>query len=99
MDSNQALSWMVFVRDRKRFETLFPGLQVETFDFTPWFAYLISGGVTMRDLIPHFMVPLLLGVERLLSPLRPLLALHWHIRIRRKVRAPEDLHPPGTGGT
>ena len=56
MESNQALSWMVFVRDRDRFEKLFPGLVIEEFAFTPWLAYLISGGVTMRDLIPRFLV-------------------------------------------
>lgn len=84
MDSNQALSWMIFVRDRKRFESLFPGLVIETTAFTPWFTYLISGGVTKRDLIPHFLVPLLKGMECLLTPLRPLLALHWHIRIRKQ---------------
>lgn len=84
MDSNQALSWMVFVRDRERFEKLYPELVIEELAFTPWFTYLISGGVTMRDLIPHFLVPPLLAMEWLLTPLRPLFALHWHIRIRRK---------------
>ncbi len=84
MDSNQALSWMVFVRDRSRFEKLYPNLVIETFDFTPWFAYLLSGGVTKRYLIPRFLVPALFGMEWLLTPLRPLFALHWHIRIRRK---------------
>lgn len=86
MDSNQALSWMVFVRDRDHFERLFPELIVEKFAFTPWFTYLISGGVTMRDLIPRFLVPPLLAMEWLLTPLRPLFALHWHIRIRRQDR-------------
>ncbi|MEO5713810.1 MAG: class I SAM-dependent methyltransferase [Luteolibacter sp.] len=85
MDSNQALSWMVFVRDRPRFEKLFPELILEEFSFTPWFSYLISGGVTKRDLIPHVLVPCLAGMEWLLTPLRPVFALHWHIRIRRKI--------------
>jgi SAM-dependent methyltransferase len=85
MDSNQALSWMVFVRDRERFKQLFPDLIIEESAFTPWFTYLISGGVTMRDLIPRFLVPPLLAVEWLLTPLRPLCALHWHLRIRRKI--------------
>lgn len=84
MDSNQALSWMVFVRDRDRFESLFPGLAIETRAFTPWLTYLISGGVTMRDLIPHFLNGLLFGVEWLLTPLRPVFALHWHICVRKK---------------
>ena len=84
MDSNQALSWMVFDRDRERFQRLFPDLVIEETSFTPWFTYLISGGVTMRDLIPRFLALQLLAVEWLLTPLRPLFALHWHIRVRRK---------------
>lgn len=83
MDSNQALSWMVFVRDRQRFESSFNGLKIEEMSFTPWFTYLLSGGVTMRDLIPRFLVGPLAGIEWLLQPLRPLFALHWHIRLRR----------------
>ena len=84
MDSNQALSWMIFVRDRRRFEKRFPDLVVETIEFTPWFTYLISGGVTMRDFIPRILVAPLRALETLLTPFRPLCALHWHIRIRRK---------------
>ena len=84
MDSNQALSWMVFVRDRQRFESLFPDLEMEHFAYTRWFTYLLSGGVTKRDIIPRFMVPILSGIEKLLTPLRPVFALHWHIRLRKK---------------
>jgi len=83
MDSNQALSWMVFVRDRARFESLFPELKIELLEFTPWFTYLISGGVTKRDLIPKALVPVLLGMETLLKPASPLFSLHWHIRLRK----------------
>jgi hypothetical protein len=83
MDSNQALSWMVLVRDRAKFEAKFPSLRIEHFAFTPWFTYLISGGVTMRDIIPHFLTGPLFGVEWLLGPVRPLFALHWHIRLRK----------------
>lgn len=84
MDSNQALSWMIFVRDRARFEAQFPGLKIEVFAFTPWFTYLTSGGVTMRDVIPRFLHPLFFAAEWLLTPLRPAMALHWHIRVRKQ---------------
>ena len=83
MDSNQALSWMVFERDRARFEKLFPQLKVETTANLPWLAYLLSGGVTMRNVIPNFMNAPIRGVEYLLSPLAPAFALHWHICIRK----------------
>lgn len=83
MDSNQALSWMVFVRDRARFEEKFPKLRIETLEFTPWLSYLLSGGVTKRGLIPKPLATMILGLEKLVSPLDPLFALHWHIRVRR----------------
>lgn len=84
MDSNQALSWMVFVRDRAQFETRYPGLKIETLALMPWFTYFVSGGVTMRYMIPRFLNPLLTGIEWLLTPAAPLLALSWHIRVRKR---------------
>jgi len=83
MDSNQALSWMVFVRDRVEFEKQYPALKIETLSLLPWFCYLASGGVTMRDLIPNFINGGLVGVERLLKPLAPVFSLHWHVCIRK----------------
>jgi SAM-dependent methyltransferase len=84
MDSNQALSWMVFVRDRAKFESRYPKLRIEVTDLMPWFTYFISGGVTARYLIPRFLNRIFLGVEWLLRPLLPMLSLHWHIRVRKK---------------
>lgn len=83
MDSNQALSWMVFARDRERFEKSYPQLKIETVAFLPWLAYLLSGGVTMRYLIPRFMNGPVRGMEYLISPLAPVFALHWHICVRK----------------
>ena len=92
MDSNQALSWMVFSRDRAQFEKLFPDLKIEAAEFLPWLAYLLSGGVTMRHLIPSFFNRPIQGLEYLLSPLSPALTLHWHIRLR-KSPANQQAHP------
>lgn len=85
MDSNQALSWMVFVRDREKFEKLYPELHIEVFNYMPWLSYLVAGGVTKKDIVPKFMVPIIGAFEWMLKPLRPLLALHWHIRVRKVV--------------
>jgi SAM-dependent methyltransferase len=84
MDSNQALSWIVFVRDRARFEERYPKLKIEAMELMPWFTYFVSGGVTMRYLIPRFMNPLLRGVEWLMTPVQPVFSLYWHIRVRKK---------------
>jgi len=84
MDSNQALSWMVFVRDRDRFESRYPGLRIETLELMPWLTYFCSGGVTARYLIPRFMNPVLIGLEYLVRPLAPVFSLFWHIRLRKQ---------------
>jgi hypothetical protein len=84
MDSNQALSWMVFERDLKRFTERYPGLRIEVVELMPWFTYFISGGVTMRYLIPRFLNPMLVAIEQLLKPLERVFTLYWHIRIRKQ---------------
>ena len=83
--ANQALSYLVFVRDRARYERLFPGLPVvHAQPLTGWVSYLASGGVNFRQLAPNFMAGPLAGVEKMLSPLRRLLALQWVIVLRRQ---------------
>jgi hypothetical protein len=84
MDSNQALAWMVFVRDRARFEQEYPRLQIEKLELMPWFTYFASGGVTARYLIPRFANGLFRGMEWLLRPARSLFSLHWHICVRKR---------------
>lgn len=50
--ANGALPWMVFARDRARFEREFPLLAIERIvPFMP-FRYLVSGGVSLRTLMP-----------------------------------------------
>jgi hypothetical protein len=82
MDCNQALTWMMFVRDRSRFQDLYPGLIIEKLELIPWLTYLVSGGVTSRYLIPRFMNRALIGAENLLKTAQPIFSLHWHICLR-----------------
>lgn len=83
--ANQALSWMVFVRDRERFERLFPELRVECIELLPWLGYLAGGGVTRRNLIPKGVARILLGIDDRTAFTRGIFGLHWHIRIRKVV--------------
>ena len=84
MDSNQALSWIVFVRDHAEFEKRYPALQVETLELTPWLTYFLGGGVTAPYLIPNFCNGFLIGLEKLSAPAAPIFSLHWHVCIRKK---------------
>jgi SAM-dependent methyltransferase len=83
MDSNQALSWMAFVRDREKFARLHPRLRIETSSYLPWFSYLLAGGVTGKCLAPGPLSKVLPAIEPFTKPFSPVFALHWHIRLRK----------------
>lgn len=82
-DSNQALSWMVFVRDRKKRESTFPALKLEATEFLPWVTYLLSGGVTRRAILPPRLAPAAVSLEKAICRLSRFFALHWYIRLRK----------------
>jgi len=94
LDSNQALSWIVFVRDAQRLQAEFPALRLERSRYLPWFSYLASGGVNLRSIVPVALSPLFLGADLLLRPVDCLFAIHWHLTIRR---LPGSLAQAGEG--
>jgi len=83
--ANQALSYIVFVRDRKLFEEHYPDLEIVKIKPLPnYLRYLLSGGLNFRSLVPGFMSPVIQFMEWLISPLNRVLALHYSIVIRKK---------------
>ena len=83
--ANQALSYIVFVRDRARFERDLPGLELVGMDpLENWVRYLLSGGLNFRQLVPGSAAGALKALERALRPARRLLALHHVIVLRRR---------------
>ena len=83
--ANQALSYIVFVRDRPRFEREVGKLElVETFPLGNYLRYLLSGGLNFRQLVPGFTEPALRALESALRPARRALALHHIVVLRRR---------------
>jgi SAM-dependent methyltransferase len=73
--ANGALPWIIFDRDRSVFAGLFPQLQIESIQpLMPW-AYLLSGGVSMRSLLPGWAFPLIRWTEKRLEPRQAMFAL------------------------
>ena len=62
--ANGALPWIVFDRDRLRFEAEFPQLRIASITPLMPTAYLASGGVSMRSLAPGFLYSTVRGLER-----------------------------------
>jgi SAM-dependent methyltransferase len=82
--ANGALPWIVFERDRRRWEAEFPDLRVKLIRGIMPFRYLISGGIATRNLMPSFSFPVLRKVERLLDPFIRSLAMFALIVIERR---------------
>jgi SAM-dependent methyltransferase len=62
--ANIALPWILFSRDRLAFKNKFKNLNIETiYPFMPT-SYLLSGGVSMRSLMPGKFYPLVRLIEK-----------------------------------
>ena len=62
--ANGALPWMVFSRDRRLFEAQNPELAIASIEPLMPVAYLVSGGVSMRSLLPGSAYPFVRAAER-----------------------------------
>lgn len=82
--ANQALSYIVFERDRGEFETKFPQLCIVHHGLLGnYLKYFASGGLNFRQLLPDASISFVDAIERLLSPLNRWLALHHVLVLRR----------------
>lgn len=83
--ANQALSYLVFVRERQRFLERFPQLRIRySAPLDNYLRYLLSGGLNFKQLVPDNWVGAVKRMEQLLKPLRPYLALHHVIVVQRQ---------------
>jgi len=65
--ANGALPWILFHRDRGRFEQEFPDWRIESVELLMPFSYLLSGGVSLRALVPGWMYRPIRWVESRLN--------------------------------
>jgi SAM-dependent methyltransferase len=82
--ANMALPWIIFVRDRLQFEREFPEWRVVSVRAFMPFRYLLSGGVSMRSLMPGWTFGWWRAVERVLSPFHGTLGMFAQIVIERR---------------
>lgn len=81
--SNSAMPWIIFSCDRRIFEREFPTLKIIRIrNHTP-LRYLLSGGLTLRQLLPSFAYTPVKMLEYLLWPLNNLLGMFQTIELRK----------------
>ncbi len=81
--ANGALPWIVFERDRQLFIEKFPNLRIETINYRNPLLYLLSGGVSYRQLLPDFMFPIINKIDFLLPRLFKQISMFQLIKITR----------------
>jgi SAM-dependent methyltransferase len=82
--ANGALPWIIFERDRPEFESEFPGWEINNIRLSMPFRYLVSGGVSMRSIMPAATVGLWRNLEKALEPWMGSLAMFAKITLRRR---------------
>ncbi|MDP8261831.1 MAG: methyltransferase domain-containing protein [Candidatus Ancaeobacter aquaticus] len=81
--ANGALPWIIFVRDRKIYEEKYSALRIQKIKTHTPIRYLISGGVTMRQLLPSCTYNCIRYFEKLMAPLNKYIGMFLTIEIRK----------------
>ena len=91
--ANGALPWVILERDREHFEAEFPQWKIDIIEpFMP-LLYLLSGGLSVRSIVPSFTFGFWSSVERLIHPWSHVLAMFAHIKLTRTSEPASDKLP------
>lgn len=80
--ANGALAWIIFERDRLKFESEFPNLSIELIKLHTPLRYLLSGGVSMKQLVPNFSFSFFTKIDEAFAS--KLFSMFAYIVIRKK---------------
>jgi len=83
--ANGAMPWIIFERDRNQFIHEFPQWQIETIKPIMPFRYLVSGGVSLRSLMPGWSFGLWRGIETVMQPWMNNWAMFAQITLTKKI--------------
>lgn len=82
--ANQAQSYKIFVRDKKKFKKLYPNLNIVHISLAHnSFRYLFSGGIYFKQLFPNFFFTYLKKLEKILKPFHKYFAIHWIVVLKK----------------
>jgi len=90
--ANQALPWIVFERDNAKFKEKFPNFKIEIIQYRNPLLYLVSGGVSYRQLLPDFMYPFVNMMDSVLPKISRQLSMFQLIKIT-KIKDKESKEP------
>jgi len=83
--ANQAIAYLIFFKHRKKFNQLLgKQWQVIKKQHISLLLYPLSGGFDHKQLIPNFLLPLILLLEKTLMPFRSLLAFRCYLVLKKR---------------
>jgi SAM-dependent methyltransferase len=83
--ANQALSYIIFIRDHDKFKKNYPNLEVViTKPINNYIRYILSGGINFVQIVPDFLIPILKIMEIALIPLNRIFAIHYVIAVKKR---------------
>jgi len=83
-NSNQALSYIYFIREKNKFQKNFPHLKILNINYHTTLLYLLSGGVSYYPFVPSFTFGIFNFAEKILKPIQKHTALFQTIIIQKQ---------------
>ena len=80
---NGALPWIIFFRDKERFEKDFPDLKIVKLKPHTPLRYLISGGLSFKQFLPSFTYDFIKLIEAFLAPLNKFIGMFLTIELKK----------------
>jgi len=81
--ANGAIPWIIFFRDRDNFQKECPFLKVNKVKFHMPLRYLISGGLSVRQLLPTAAYGIVKALENILMPFNKYIAMFQTIELEK----------------
>lgn len=81
-NSNQAIPWIIFSRDREVFNKEFPGFSINVIRPIMPLVYILSGGISLRNIMPAFLYKYIRAAEKIIEAHQGIFAL---VVIQKKV--------------
>lgn len=81
--ANVALPWIVFERDVKLFMDKFPNFTITEIKYHTPLRYLISGGVSFKQIVPNMSFPFFTWLDRMLSSISKGFSMFVTIKIKK----------------
>lgn len=81
--ANLSQAWIVFVRDKEKFEIEFPNLKLESIEPINPISYILGGGFTFPQILPNSAYKWVNTVENILKPLNKFSGMFYLIKVKK----------------